>query len=125
MLSNSEPTATIAVANLQASRKFYEEKIGLTPRGNPGRNKLAYRCGDGSLSVYKSRFAGSNKATAATWVLGDELGDTVRTLAGKGVVFGHYDLPDAVRSGDIHVFGSHRVAWFKDPDGNIHAFING
>jgi hypothetical protein len=27
--------------------------------------------------------------------------------------------------GDVHVFGTHRVAWFTDPDGNIHSLVNG
>jgi hypothetical protein len=40
------------------------------------------------------------------------------------VTFEHYQLPDTVRKGDIHVSGQIRNAWFKDPDGNIHALSN-
>jgi len=29
-----------------------------------------------------------------------------------------------VRKGDIHESGPIRNAWFKDPDGNIHALSN-
>jgi len=28
------------------------------------------------------------------------------------------------REGDIHTGGSIRVAWFKDPDGNILSMVN-
>ena len=31
---------------------------------------------------------------------------------------------DMVREGDIHVAGEMKVAWFKDPDGNILNIIN-
>ena len=43
----------------------------------------------------------------------------------KGVTFEHYDLPDTRREGDVHVSGETRVAWFKDPDGNILSLVNG
>jgi len=50
--------------------------------------------------------------------------DVVRTLKSKGVKFEHYDLPETKREGDIHVAGDIKVAWFKDPDGNILSVVN-
>ena len=47
-----------------------------------------------------------------------------KELKAKGVTFERYQLPDTVREGDIHVSGEIRNAWFKDPDGNIHALSN-
>ena len=41
------------------------------------------------------------------------------------MTFEHYDLPGTTRRGDIHEAGSTRVAWFKDPDGNILSLVNG
>jgi hypothetical protein len=41
------------------------------------------------------------------------------------VRFEHYDLPGMRREGDVHVAGAMRAAWFKDPDGNIHALVSG
>jgi hypothetical protein len=57
--------------------------------------------------------------------VGDDVDDIARSLAAKGVVFEHYDAPGMTREGDVHVGGGMRVAWFKDPDGNIHALISG
>jgi hypothetical protein len=74
--------------------------------------------------VYVSSFAGSNKATAATWVAGDQVDEIARDLKEKGVAFEHYDMPGMAREGDVHVAGGMRVAWFKDPDGNILAMAN-
>ena len=48
----------------------------------------------------------------------------MRTLKAKGVRFEHYDLPGTKREGDVHVTGDMKVAWFKDPDGNILSVVN-
>ena len=82
------------------------------------------RSGRTSINVYRSQYAGTNKATAVTWPVGDDLENVVRDLKAKGVVFEHYDMPNATRQGDIHVFGDMKVAWFKDLDGNILNIIN-
>jgi hypothetical protein len=75
------------------------------------------------INVYRSSFAGTNKATALTWVV-DDVEEVVRTLKGKGVRFEHYDLPDTKLEGDVHLSGDIKVAWFKDPDGNILSVVN-
>jgi hypothetical protein len=85
---------------------------------------MRYRAGGGIFVVYESRYAGTNQATALAWSVGDELEKQVGALKRKGVTFEHYDLPDTTREGDIHVAGSIRNAWFKDPDGNLHALSN-
>ena len=76
-------------------------------------------------SSTSSENAGTNKATSVTWIVGDDLAETVRALAEKGVAFEQYDIPDAPKEGDVYVFGPIKTAWFKDPDGNIHALVNG
>jgi hypothetical protein len=35
------------------------------------------------------------------------------------VAFERYDIPGARHEGDMHVFGTFKAAWLKDPDGNI------
>jgi len=90
-----------------------------------GDEVVAYQAGGARLLVYRSPYAGTNQATAATWIVGDEIDDIVRGLRGKGVAFEHYDLPGMRRDGDVHVRGELRNAWFKDPDGNILSVVNG
>jgi hypothetical protein len=60
-----------------------------------------------------------------TWLVGNDLERIVETLKSKGLSFEHYDMPQLTRQGDIHEGGGTRVAWFKDPDGNIHSIANG
>jgi hypothetical protein len=78
-----------------------------------------------TLLVYKSQYAGTNKATAVTWTVGDELEEIVRALKAKGVTFEPYELPGMTRKGDVHVAAGMKAAWFKDPDGNILSLVSG
>jgi hypothetical protein len=123
MLRDADAVATLAVKDLGVAAKFYEETLGLSRAGGEGDEVIVFESGDSSINVYRSSFAGSNKATALTWVV-DDVDDVVRTLKGKGVKFEHYDLPDTRREGDIHMSGDIKVAWFKDPDGNILSVVN-
>ena len=92
------------------------------PTGVP--DVIRYRAGGGIFVVYASRYAGTNQATAFNWTVAEDLEKRVGELRNKGVTFERYDLPDTTREGDIHVSGKIRNAWFKDPDGNIHAPSN-
>ena len=114
--------ATVAVRDLDAAARFYEGILGLS-RVDANSETITYSTGSTTLLVYRSQFAGTNQATAATWPLGSELDAVVKALAAKGVKFEHYDMPEMHREGDVHVAGDMRVAWFKDPDGNIHSLI--
>lgn len=118
MLTNNDASANIAVRDLDAARKFYEGTLGLKPIAMQGQELVVFRSGNTMLNVYRSQYAGTNKATAVTWEV-DSIEDTVRELKGKGVAFEHYDMPGLTVEGDVHVGGGMKVAWFKDPDGNI------
>jgi len=121
MLSDREAIATVAVKNLETAKKFYEGTLGLT-KVMENEEVLAFKTGASKLFVYRSQHAGTNKATAVTFLV-DEVDDLVRTLKSRGVTFEHYDLPKMTRQGDVHVAGPMRSAWFKDPDGNIFSVV--
>jgi catechol 2,3-dioxygenase-like lactoylglutathione lyase family enzyme len=124
MLADITAVANVAVKDLQAAKRFYSEILGLPEIGSQGDELVVYRSGNSTLNVYRSEFAGTNKATAVTWSVGDALDAFVKTLKSKGVKFERYDMPGATIDGDVHVFGDMRVAWFKDPDGNILNLVN-
>ena len=124
MLGDREATATVAVKDLAAARKFYEDKLGLVPGREQGSEAVLYKTGSRRLLVYRSQFAGTNRATSVTWSVGDGVDELARTLKAKGVPFERYDMPGAKLEGDVHVFDGMRVAWFKDPDGNIHSLVS-
>jgi len=125
MLGERNAVANIAVRNLEIAKKFYEKTLGLKQVDAQEDEVVVYKSGDSRLNVYRSDYAGTNQATAVTWAVGDDLEGVVRALRAKGVTFEHYTMPGAKLEGDIHVFGAMKVAWFKDPDGNILNVVNG
>ena len=123
MLNDKEPIATVAVRDLAVAEKFYRDILGLN-LADKNSEVLTFQLGAFRLFVYRSQFAGTNQATAVTWAVGGEVDAIVRELGRRGVKFEHYDAPMLKLEGDLHVGDGLRVAWFKDPDGNILS-ING
>jgi len=124
MLNEHEAVATIAVKDTGSARKFYEGKLGLKPEDVRGDEVVTYGSGRSRVFVYRSDYAGTNKATSATWTVEDVDG-LARELKSKGVPFERYDIPGMKHEGDVHVAGDMRAAWFKDPDGNILSIVSG
>lgn len=124
MLGDKDAAANIAVKNLEAAKKFYEDILGLTQIGSEGQEAITFRSGNSIINVYQSQYAGTNKATAVTWVVGQDVEGFVQQLKTKGIAFEHYDMPGVTRNGDVHVAEDMKVAWFKDPDGNILNIAN-
>lgn len=125
MLADANVVATIAVRDLGAAQKFYEGVLGFKHPGSSEEGAILYQSGTTRFLVYASSFAGTNKATAATWAVGEDLENVVRQLKSRGVVFERYDdLPNVKRVEDIHEAEGLRLAWLKDPDGNILALTS-
>ena len=124
MLGQRDAVANLAVKDLEVARRFYADTLGLKQEHAEGDEVIVFRSGSSLLNVYRSQYAGTNQATAVTWSVGEDLESEVRALRAKGVRFEHYDLPGMKQEGDVHVAGRVRVAWFKDPDGNILNLIN-
>src|SRR5207248_2067993 len=82
----------IPAADLARARKFYEEKVGLTPKEIYA-GGVFYECGDGSrVFLYPSAGAGTSKASTAFWAV-DDVAAEVAELKARGVVFEQYDMP--------------------------------
>lgn len=124
MLGGKDAAATLAVSDLERARDFYENTLGLAPQQEvPG--AILYRSGNAGVLVYPSEYAGTNKATAAWWAVGDDFDAIVEELQTKGVSFERYDdLPDTTREDDVHISGEFKAVWLKDPDGNILNLTN-
>jgi catechol 2,3-dioxygenase-like lactoylglutathione lyase family enzyme len=124
MLGDRDVIATVAVKDLATARKFYEGTLGLEVANAEGSEAITFQSGRSKLIVYRSQYAGTNKATALHWSVGAELEKIVAALGERGVAFEHYDFPGSTRKGDVHIMGPMRSAWFKDPDSNIIALMS-
>ncbi|SFD93203.1 VOC family protein [Massilia yuzhufengensis] len=125
MLSNMEAIATVGVRDIEKARAFYSQVLGLQEgeaAACTGGEVLSFKSGNSQIYVYRSEFAGTNQATAITWDVGERIGEVVAALKARGASFEHYDMEGMQREGDIHIGGGMKVAWLKDPDGNILNF---
>lgn len=118
MLKDRNSSAIVAVADLGRARRFYEETLGLTVVED-GVEVLVFATGGTHLVVYRSDEAGTNRANAVVWGVGEDIETIVTQLRGKGVSFEHYEIEGADFADGLHRAGDFRMAWFKDPDGNI------
>jgi catechol 2,3-dioxygenase-like lactoylglutathione lyase family enzyme len=119
-LSDHRVGAAIAVAEMARAREFYEEVLGLVVDTDSG-NNVAYSCADGTIiHVFETPNAGNATATLAGWEVYD-IERAVHDLSAQGVIFEHYDAgPIITDASGIATFeGDAKVAYFKDPDGNI------
>ena len=124
MLGKADAIPMIAVKDLDRARTFYEGTLGLKTKDEMGGELLRMESGDTEINVYRSEFAGTNKATALTFKVDDAEKD-VADLKEKGIFFEHYDLPGLTQQGDLYVAEGFKTAWFKDPDGNILSLVEG
>ena len=124
MIGTGRISAVLCSADLERSRKFYEQKVGLALSAETIPNHLLFDCGNGTTLLVYGR-PSENKAdhTQVRFWSSDVEAD-VASLVARGVVFEDYDFP-ALKTVD-HVAttaGVGKSAWFKDPDGNTLALF--
>lgn len=118
MLGTRNAVANLAVKDIGRARAFFTDTLGLKQVGSEGDELIVLKSGDSVVNVYRSEFAGTNEATAVTWEV-DDIEAEVESLRSKGVAFERYDMPGLKLEGDVYVGDGMKIAWFKDPDGNI------
>ena len=124
MLKDAEVKAYAPVKDVERGRQFYEGVLELkaldaSPEG------VLFECANHTqLFMYRSEYAGTNRASTLFWDVAD-IESEVAELKSRGVEFEYYDMPGLTVTGEIHEAGDTKNAWFKDPDGNILALIQG
>ena len=123
MVAQNRISAVVCSTDLDRSREFYEQKVGLTLSSETVPNHLLFAAGDGStLLVYGRPSPNRADHTQVRFWCSDVAAD-VRELVGRGVEFdlvefGEFKMVDHVLTTPV---GS--SAWFKDPDGNTIALF--
>jgi len=118
MLANDPIYPSLPAADLERAKRFYAEKMGLTPESE-GAGGLWYRCGkDSRFSVFTSQGKASGTHTQAMWLV-ENVESEVAALKARGVVFEVYDVPSLSTVNSIATIGTAKGAWFKDSEGNL------
>lgn len=120
MLADRPIYPTLPAADLERAKRFYAEKLGLTPESeDPG--GVFYRCGaDTRFLLFPSQGVASGQHTQMSWTV-DDIEAEVADLKARGVVFEEYDTPGLKTVNSVASLGPVKAAWFKDSEGNFLA----
>lgn len=117
MLGEAPVGMNIPVKNAQESKRFYEDVLAATPI-SVNETDIVYQTGNTFFAIYETQQVGKAGHTLGTFVV-DDLDATIEGLRDRGVAFEDYDMPGLKTVDSIAQLGENRIAWFKDPDGNI------
>ena len=92
MLRDKNAVANIAVKDLEKAKRFYQDVLGLQLIDSNTPEVVVFKSGNSMIIVYKSDYAGTNKATSMTWTVGDNIEEVVQALKAKGITFEYYNM---------------------------------
>lgn len=122
MLANCPINAALPAADLERAKRFYAEKLGLTPESeSPG--GLFYHCGaETRFLLFPTQGKASGTHTQAGWAV-DNIEAEVAELKARGLVFEEYDMPGLKTVNGVATLGPIKAAWFKDSEGNVLGLV--
>ena len=116
MLSEYAIDIVLLATDLESTRDFYRDKIGLEIL-NENSRAVTFKCGSNHLAITKSTVGTADEQTQAAWRVKD-LDAELATLRSRGVKIEDYDLPGLKTIEGIADIGFARMAWFIDPARN-------
>jgi catechol 2,3-dioxygenase-like lactoylglutathione lyase family enzyme len=117
MLGDFPVDVVLLATDLEASRDFYRDKVGLEVL-TEFPHSVTFKCGGESrLAISKSTVGTADEQTQAAFRVSD-LDAEVAELRSRGVVIEDYDLPSIKTFDGIADVGFARFAWFIDPGKN-------
>lgn len=119
MLGNATITAFVATANPRRSKRFYRSTLGLRLVSDD-RFAIAFDCRGVQLRIQKVEKLQPHPFTALGWRVVN-IRRAVARLAKVGVTFERYSFMEQDDLGVWQAPSGAKVAWFKDPDGNLLA----
>ena len=117
MLGDARLTAFVATANSDEARHFYEDTLGLRFVAD-SQFALVFDANGVELRVQKVDSVPPPSATVLGWQV-SELTQVVAELSRRGVSIEQFPLLEQDALGIWTSPDGTRVAWFKDPDGNM------
>jgi catechol 2,3-dioxygenase-like lactoylglutathione lyase family enzyme len=117
MLATSKIIAFVPTTDPVRSKQFYEGVLGLRFVKDDG-FALVFDANGIMVRVAKGRDFKPAQYTILGWEASD-IETTLTEMAGKGVPFEQFGLPGQDNIGIWTAPSGDKVAWFKDPDGNI------
>jgi catechol 2,3-dioxygenase-like lactoylglutathione lyase family enzyme len=123
MLSSNRISAVLVSTDLEASQRFYGDKVGMTLSPETIPNHLLFEAGDGTTLLIYGRPDGNLADHTQVRFWSTDIDKDVAALGDSGVLFDDYDTPTFKTVNHIATTPIGRSAWFKDPDGNTIAIF--
>ena len=123
MLSDHPVFPILLSKDLDATRAFYRDTLGLEVLREDVDDRIVFRCGGGTqLVVTKSTIGTMDAQTQLAWRVPD-IHAALADLRGRGVHIEEYVAPDPVTVDGVADMGHSWAAWFIDPSGNALAVV--
>ena len=123
MLSDHPVFPILLSKDLDATRTFYGDVLGLEIAREDAGDRIVFRCGGGTqLVVTHSTVGTKDTQTQLAWRVPD-LPAALVDLRSRGVPIEEYTAPDPVTHDGIADMGHSWAAWFLDPSGNVLAVV--
>lgn len=121
MLSDHPVFPILLSTDLDASRRFYHDVLGLEIAREDHGERIIFRCGGGTQLILSHSTVGtSDTQTQAVWRVPD-LQTALADLRARGVRIEEYQAPDPVTTDGVADMGHSWAAWITDPSGNVLA----
>ncbi len=117
MLASSKIIGFVPSKNSEKSRAFYEGKLGFQFVSDD-EFALVLRAGETIIRVLKAKDFTPAPYTVLGWEVSN-IETVVDWLTKRGVVFEKYPFVEDKKRGIWTAPTGDKVAWFKDPDGNV------
>ncbi|GAA1646205.1 VOC family protein [Catellatospora bangladeshensis] len=123
MLGRTRAFSGFSVDDTEAARRFYGETLGLEVTDLGGGMLRLELAGGGQVLIYPKPDHQPATYTILNFPVVD-LAAAMAELHGRGVEFERYDVPGLRTDADGIAEGEGpRIAWFKDPAGNILSML--
>jgi catechol 2,3-dioxygenase-like lactoylglutathione lyase family enzyme len=121
VLTNSKLQSIIWTSRMAEAEPFYRDVLGLTLRTKSD-GALVFDVGGSDLRVAPIPSTTRGEHTVMGFAV-DDVDATIASLRARGVVFERFPGFPHAENGTVISPDGAKVAWFRDPDGNILSVV--
>ena len=117
MLSNQRIKAFVSTVQPSVAREFYEKNLGLNLLSQD-KYGIEFEANEAHIRLSVVEKLTPQPLTILGWDT-DDIVSAINDLSANGIIFERYNFIEQDENGIWTAPGGTRVAWFKDPDGNL------
>ena len=117
MLSNQRIKAFVSTVQPSVAREFYEKKLRLNLLSQD-KYGIEFEANEAHIRLSVVEKLTPQPFTVLGWDT-DDIVSAINDLSANGIIFERYNFIEQDENGIWTAPGGTRVAWFKDPDGNL------